>query len=226
MKLHSNKCNYSINLFTWTWLPKQVSYSMSFTGLMCFQFRLSVWKLFVPILREYCTFFLFGNSLENAQNILISFPSSHSHLYLSFHASWYLHVFLVKAGVSDPVLISLWYDDCLPPKKEYSEPCTCFHFNILWLMFYFTKGKYIRTIKTKSCHLLSHGAFCFKQNPDFYFARECLGLFACLFLKRLPLAILFCFKALAPFGMIQKTTKKNMYIMYFSESDNLIRLED
>ena len=54
------------------WLPKQVSYSMSFTGLMCFQFRLSVWKLFVPILREYCTFLLFGNSLQNAQNILIS----------------------------------------------------------------------------------------------------------------------------------------------------------
>ena len=67
------------------------------------------------------------------------FPSNHSHLYLSFHASWYLRVFLVKAGVSDAVSISLWSDDCFPPKKECSEPCTCFRFDILWLIFYFTK---------------------------------------------------------------------------------------
>ena len=43
-----------------------------------------------------------------------------------------LHVFLVEAGVSDSVLISLSSDDCFPPKKEYSGPFTCFRFNILW----------------------------------------------------------------------------------------------
>ena len=48
----------------------------------------------------------------------------------SFHGN--LHVFLVKAGVSDAVLISLSSDDCFPPKKEYSGPYTCFRFNILW----------------------------------------------------------------------------------------------
>ena len=42
---------------------------------------------------------------------------------------------LVGAGVSDSVLISLSSDNNVPPKKEYSEPCTCFHFDILWLMF-------------------------------------------------------------------------------------------
>ena len=112
------------------------------------------WKLFIPIPRKYCTFFLFGNSLQNTQNILISFPSSRSHLYLSFHASRYLRVFLVKAGVSDPLLISLLHDDCFPPKKEYNEPCTCFHFDILWLMFYFTKGKHIQTFET-TVHFVS-----------------------------------------------------------------------
>ena len=96
---------------------------------------LSVWKLFAPILREYCMFFLFENSLQNLQNILFSFSSNLSHLYLSFHASYYVHAFLVKACVSDAVSISLSSDDCFPPKKDYSEPCTCFCFDILWLMF-------------------------------------------------------------------------------------------
>ena len=57
-------------------------------------------------------FFLFRNSLQNAQNILFSFPSNFSHLYLSFHASWSLHFLLVRAGVLDAVLISLSSDDC------------------------------------------------------------------------------------------------------------------
>ena len=42
---------------------------------------------------------------------------------------------LVGAGVSDSVLISLLSGNNFPPKKEYSEPCTCFCFDILWLMF-------------------------------------------------------------------------------------------
>ena len=80
---------------------------------------------------EYCKFSLFGNSLQNSQNILFPLPSKLSHLYyFSFHGN--LHVFLVEAGVSDSVLISLSSDDCFPPKKEYSGPFTCFHFNILW----------------------------------------------------------------------------------------------
>ena len=43
--------------------------------------------------------------------------------------------FLAGAGVSDAVLISLSSDDCFPPKEEYNEPYTCFHFDILWLTF-------------------------------------------------------------------------------------------
>ena len=44
--------------------------------------------------------------------------------------------FLVGAGVSDALLISLSSVDYFPPKKDYSEPCTCFPFDILlWLMF-------------------------------------------------------------------------------------------
>ena len=59
-------------------------------------------------------FFLFRNSLQNSQNILFSFPSNLSHLYLSFHASWSLRFLLVGGGVSDAVLISLSSDDCFP----------------------------------------------------------------------------------------------------------------
>ena len=59
-------------------------------------------------------FFLFRNYLQNSQNILFSFPSNLSHLYLSFHASWSLRFLLVGGGVSDAVLISLSSDDCFP----------------------------------------------------------------------------------------------------------------
>ena len=79
--------------------------------------------------------FLFRNSLQNSQNILFSFLSNLSHFYLFFHASWYFCVFWVEAGVLDTVLISLSSDYCFPPKKEYSELCTCFRFNILRLTF-------------------------------------------------------------------------------------------
>ena len=76
-------------------------------------------------------FFLCENSLQNWENILFSFPSNLSHLYLSFHASWNLSVFLARAGVSDAVLISLTSDDCFPPKKEYTGPYSCCRFDIL-----------------------------------------------------------------------------------------------
>ena len=46
-------------------------------------------------------------------------------------------------------LVSLSSDNCVPPKKEYGESCTCFYFDILWLMFKFTKEKYIMTFETK-----------------------------------------------------------------------------
>ena len=59
-------------------------------------------------------FFPFRNYLQNSQNILFSFPSNLSHLYLSFHASWSLRFLLVGGGVSDAVLISLSSDDCFP----------------------------------------------------------------------------------------------------------------
>ena len=72
-------------------------------------------------------------STKNAEHFV--FLSFKPQPFLSFHASWYLHVLLVEAGVSDAVLISLSSDDCFPPKKEYSGPCTGFRFNILWLMF-------------------------------------------------------------------------------------------
>ena len=84
--------------------------------------------------QEVLQAFLFENSLtKNAEHFV--FLSFKPQPFLSFHASWYLHVLLVEAGVSDAVLISLSSDDCFPPKKEYSGPCTGFRFNILWLMF-------------------------------------------------------------------------------------------
>ena len=64
-----------------------VGQSMSLTGLMICAFTLSVWKLFVLILREYCKFFLFENSLQKMQNILFSFPSNLSPSYPSMPPS-------------------------------------------------------------------------------------------------------------------------------------------
>ena len=94
----------------------------SLTSLASCAFRLSVWKLFVPIVREYCMFLLFGNSLQNSQNILFSFPSNLSHFQLSFHALILeLACFFGGSRCLNSVLISLVSDDFFPPKKEYSQ---------------------------------------------------------------------------------------------------------
>ena len=53
------------------------------------------------------------------QNILFSYRSNLSHFI------FILPCLLVRAGVSDSVLISLSSDNNFPPKKEYSEPWTC-----------------------------------------------------------------------------------------------------
>ena len=89
---------------------------------MCFQaFCL---EIIVLILSEYCKFFLFENSLQKMQNIILfSFPSNLSP-YLSMPPStclffWSKQVFQI---------ISLSSDDCFPPKKEYSGPYTGFCF--------------------------------------------------------------------------------------------------
>ena len=68
--------------------------------------------------REYCKFFLFGNSLQVSQNILFSLSSNLGHLYFPSMPPGNLHVFLVKAGVSDAVLLSLSSDYCFPLDKE------------------------------------------------------------------------------------------------------------
>ena len=79
-----------------------VGQSMSFNGpiIHICAFRLSVWKLFVPILGSI--------ALQISQNILFSLPSNLSHLYFPSMPPGNLHVFfLVEAGVSDAVLLSL-----------------------------------------------------------------------------------------------------------------------
>ena len=77
---------------------------MSFNGpiIHISAFRLSVWKLFVPILGSI--------ALQISQNILFSLPSNLSHLYFPSMPPGNLHVFLVEAGVSDAVLLSLSSD--------------------------------------------------------------------------------------------------------------------
>ena len=60
-----------------------VSQSMSLTGLMICAFRLSVWKLFVLILRRYCKLFYSRILWQKMQNILFSFPSNLSPSYPS-----------------------------------------------------------------------------------------------------------------------------------------------
>ena len=86
-------------------------------------FMLSFWKFFVPIFREYCIFLLFGNSLQNSAICI----------YPSMTPGTCVFFCLGQVFQSDIVLISLSSDDCFPPKKEYSEPCTCFCFDILLL---------------------------------------------------------------------------------------------
>ena len=101
----------------------------------CMCFQAVCFEIICSDPREYCKFFLFGNSLQISQNILLSLPSNLGHLYFPSMPPGNLHDFLVKAGVSDAVLLSLSSDYCFPLQKEYSGPCTCFRFNILWLIF-------------------------------------------------------------------------------------------
>ena len=66
------------------------------------------WPYVLPVVCLEIIHFLFIKPLRTAISIYT-------------HASWYLHVFvLVKAGVSDAVLISLSSDDCFHPRKEYT----------------------------------------------------------------------------------------------------------
>ena len=86
--------------------------------------KLSVWKLFVPVLIIMRVFF----HLE-MQNILFSYSSKWSHLYFSFHDSWNFRVSLIgaAAGIVGVVLLS-W--SCFPLKKVLSDLWTCFCLDI------------------------------------------------------------------------------------------------
>ena len=87
-------------------------------------------------------------------------------------------------------LVSLSSDNCVPPKKEYGESCTCFYFDILWLMFKFTKEKYIMTFETK----LQNPPSCMPQCINFVSSRTQTFIpheNVEHFLKSLPLAIFF-----------------------------------
>ena len=72
----------------------------------CMCFQAVCFEIICSDPREYCKFFLFGNSLQISQNILLSLPSNLGHLYFPSMPPGNLHDFLVKAGVSDAVLLS------------------------------------------------------------------------------------------------------------------------
>ena len=94
-----------------------------------------------------------------------------------------------------------------PPKKEYSEPCTCFHFDILAHVLFHQRKIHsdFRNQKLPSpipqcilCHLKPRLSFC-KRMPR---------AFCLLFLKRLPLAILCLFQGFSTFWYDTKNNKK------------------
>ena len=148
-------------------------------------------------------FFPFGNSLQNSQNILFSFSSKWSHLYLSFHDSWNFRVFLIRgaAGIVGVVLLS-W--SCFPPKKELSELWTCFRLDISTSRILKENIDTIN-IDTKSRHIESHNAFHFRVEPRLLPSRRTPSIFCSTFLKRLFSGILcLLWDFLACFSTIQK----------------------
>lgn len=75
-------------------------------------------------------FLLFGNSLQNAQNIhFVFFFIKVEPFYLSFHDSWNFRVFLIRA-VAGTVGVMLLSRSCFPPKKVFSDVGTCFRLDI------------------------------------------------------------------------------------------------
>ena len=65
----------------------------------CMCFQAVCFEIICSDPREYCKFFLFGNSLQISQNILLSLPSNLGHLYFPSMPPGNLHDFLVKAGM-------------------------------------------------------------------------------------------------------------------------------
>ena len=59
--------------------------------------------------REYCKFFLFGNSLEISQNILFSLPSNLIHLYFPSMPPGNLHVFFWSKQVFQMLCYFLYH---------------------------------------------------------------------------------------------------------------------
>ena len=125
-------------------------------------------------------FFPFGNSLHNTQNVLFSFSSKWSHLYLSFHDSWNFHVFLIGAagGVLGVVLIfRSWFfpDESFPPPP--CSLCSPFFILLFWHVYlepvhrWWTLPDYPEAswIQSKSPGLLYRSPL-----TTFIFRRKCL----------------------------------------------------
>ena len=145
----------------WVWSPAG-PVGLKFTSPSAkLLITLIISNFFVPILREYACFL-------GIQTILFSFPSNLSHLYLSFQASWNLHVFLLRAGVSDAVLISLSSDDNAFLQRKSTVSLALVSFSTYFGSRFNSPKKKINTLNDQSkqnCkthHLVCHSPFCFK----------------------------------------------------------------
>ena len=177
-----------------------VGQSMSFNGPIIHirAFRLSVWKLFVPILGSI--------ALQLSQNILFSLPSNLSYLYFPSMPPGNLHVFLVEAGVSDAVLLSLSsdYNAFLQRKSTWALYLFPFQHTLAHVLIHQRKiDKDLQNeIITKAAILYPTVHFVSWVEPRLLFS-----IFVCSFFKTFVFLWQFyvCFKALlALFGMIQK----------------------
>ena len=175
MKLKSNKHNRSIYLPVHSGQNKCLTVCPSLTSLASCAFRLSVWTLF----------------------LLFSFPSNLSHFYLSFHAFWDLRVFWSKQVFKYCVhFFFIWW--LLPPKKEYSELCTCFRFTLAHVVIHQRKiDTDLRNKKPPSC---IPQCILFQVEPRLLFGKRNAKHFLPVWFWNICLWQVFvCFKAFSTF---------------------------
>ena len=159
--------------------------------------------------REYCKFFLFGNSLQISQNILFSLPSNLSHLHFPSMPPGNLHVFFWLKQVFQMLCYFLYHLIIMLSSKE----------RVQWALYLFPFQHTLAHVlihqrkidKDLQNQIITKAAILY---PTVHFVswvepRLLFSIFACSFFKRSVFLWQFfvCIKALlllALFGMIKK----------------------
>ena len=124
-------------------------------------FKLSVCKLFIPVLKNNQCLFFIWKFPANVQNILF-FLSEWSHLYFSFHDSWNFHVFLIGAAAG-VVGVVVGLSILLSSKESIQWALNLFAFGHLSKLYFERKYRCHQGLETRKVIIL---------NPTMHFISE------------------------------------------------------